>query len=54
MPKPRACKLAFRWETSMGLKFLKIAVVYLVVGGLLGFTMGISQKFALAPATTTT
>lgn len=33
----------------MGLNFLKIAVVYLVLGALLGFGMGISQKFALVP-----
>ena len=33
----------------MGLKLLKIAVVYLVVGGSLGLGMGITQKFALAP-----
>lgn len=33
----------------MGLRFLKIAVVYLVVGATLGLGMGISQQFALAP-----
>jgi|SRR4029453_11311757 hypothetical protein len=33
----------------MGLRFLKIAVVYLVIGALLGFTMGITQKFTLVP-----
>lgn len=33
----------------MGLKFLKIAVVYLVVGAILGLTMGILENFALAP-----
>jgi cbb3-type cytochrome oxidase subunit 1 len=33
----------------MGLKLLKIAVVYLVVGASLGLAMGISQKFTLAP-----
>jgi hypothetical protein len=33
----------------MGLHFLRIAVVYLVIGALLGFTMGITGKFALAP-----
>lgn len=33
----------------MGLKLLKIAVVYLVVGASLGLAMGISQKFVLAP-----
>jgi len=33
----------------MGLTLLKIAVVYLVVGGSLGLGMGITQKFALAP-----
>ena len=33
----------------MGLRFLKIAVVYLVLGALLGLTMGITQKFVLAP-----
>ena len=33
----------------MGLRFLKIAVVYLVIGALHGLTMGITQKFVLAP-----
>ena len=33
----------------MGLTFLKIAVVYLVVGAILGLTMGILENFALAP-----
>jgi hypothetical protein len=33
----------------MGLRFLKIAVVYLVVGAVLGLIMGITQKFVLAP-----
>ena len=33
----------------MGLSFLKIAVVYLVIGAVLGFAMGISQKFVLVP-----
>jgi len=33
----------------MGLRFLKIAVVYLFVGALLGFGMGMSQQFTLAP-----
>ena len=33
----------------MGLSFLKIAVVYLVVGALLGLIMGITQQFVLAP-----
>lgn len=33
----------------MGLRFLRIAVVYLVVGALLGLVMGISQQFTLAP-----
>ena len=33
----------------MGLKLLKIAVVYLVVGASLGLMMGITQKFVLAP-----
>lgn len=33
----------------MGLRFLKIAVVYLVIGATLGLIMGISQNFALAP-----
>jgi hypothetical protein len=34
---------------QMGLRFLKIAVVYLVIGAVLGLTMGITQSFALAP-----
>jgi ABC-type antimicrobial peptide transport system permease subunit len=33
----------------MGLNFLKIAVVYLVAGALLGLGMGISQTFVLIP-----
>jgi len=33
----------------MGLRFLRIAVVYLFVGALLGLVMGITQKFVLAP-----
>lgn len=33
----------------MPVRFLKIAVVYLVVGAVLGLAMGISGKFVLAP-----
>ena len=33
----------------MGLHFLKIAVVYLFIGAVLGLAMGITQKFALVP-----
>ena len=33
----------------MGLRFLKIAVVYLLFGALLGLFMGITQQFGLAP-----
>ena len=33
----------------MGLRFLKIAVVYLVIGAVLGLSMGIMQNIALAP-----
>jgi hypothetical protein len=33
----------------MGQTFLKIAVVYLFIGALLGLIMGITQNFALAP-----
>lgn len=33
----------------MGLNFLRIAVVYLFFGALLGLAMGITQSFALAP-----
>ena len=33
----------------MGLRFLKIAVVYLILGALLGLFMGLTQQFALAP-----
>ena len=33
----------------MGVRFLKIAVVYLVIGACLGFAMGITQKFVLVP-----
>jgi len=33
----------------MGLKFLKIAVIYLFLGALLGLGMGIAQNFALVP-----
>lgn len=33
----------------MGLRFLKIAVVYLIIGAVLGLIMGVTQKFVLAP-----
>ncbi len=33
----------------MGLRFIKIAVVYLFVGALLGMYMGMTQKFVLVP-----
>jgi hypothetical protein len=33
----------------MGLRLLRIAVVYLVVGAVLGLAMGLTQKFGLAP-----
>jgi cbb3-type cytochrome oxidase subunit 1 len=33
----------------MGLRFLKIAVVYLFVGAILGGVMGFTQQFTLAP-----
>jgi cbb3-type cytochrome oxidase subunit 1 len=33
----------------MGLRFLKIAVVYLALGAVLGLWMGITAQFALAP-----
>ena len=33
----------------MGLHFIKIAVVYLVIGAALGLEMGITQKFTLVP-----
>lgn len=33
----------------MGLRFLKIAVVYLFIGAVLGLAMGITQKFTLTP-----
>jgi hypothetical protein len=33
----------------MGVRFLKIAVVYLVVGASLGLVMGITESFTLAP-----
>ena len=33
----------------MARRFLKIAVVYLFLGALLGITMGIFQNFALVP-----
>lgn len=33
----------------MGLQFIKIAVVYLFIGALLGLTMGITQKFVVVP-----
>jgi hypothetical protein len=36
-------------SVAMGLQFLKIAVVYLVVGAMLGLFMGMTQKFFLAP-----
>jgi cbb3-type cytochrome oxidase subunit 1 len=33
----------------VGLNFLRIAVVYLFLGALMGLVMGITQKFVLAP-----
>lgn len=33
----------------MGLRFLKIAVIYLLLGAMLGLIMGITQQFTLAP-----
>ncbi|HQR22228.1 MAG TPA: hypothetical protein PLE54_11095 [Burkholderiaceae bacterium] len=33
----------------MGLRLLKVAVIYLFLGALLGLAMGISGKFTLAP-----
>ena len=33
----------------MGLNFLRIAVVYLFIGGLMGLGMGITEQFTLAP-----
>jgi cbb3-type cytochrome oxidase subunit 1 len=33
----------------MGIRLLKIAVVYLVLGAVLGLVMGIRQQFTLAP-----
>jgi cbb3-type cytochrome oxidase subunit 1 len=33
----------------VGLRFLKIAVVYLLIGAILGLGMGIAQNFALVP-----
>ena len=33
----------------MGLRLIKIAVVYLFIGALLGMIMGITQKFLLVP-----
>ena len=33
----------------MGLNFLRIAVVYLFIGALMGLVMGMTQKFVLAP-----
>ena len=33
----------------MGLHFIRIAVVYLFIGALLGLFMGITQKFTLVP-----
>jgi len=33
----------------MGLRFIKIAVVYLVIGATLGLGMGMAQTFTLAP-----
>ena len=40
---------ANRAEPAMGLRFLKIAVAYLVVGVSLGLVMGMRHNFALAP-----
>ena len=34
----------------MGIRFLKIAVVYLVIGVVMGIVMGITRQFQFAPA----
>ena len=33
----------------MGVKFIRIAVVYLLIGAIVGLAMGMSQQFTLAP-----
>ena len=33
----------------MGTKFIRIAVVYLLIGAIVGLAMGMSQQFTLAP-----
>jgi hypothetical protein len=38
----------YKGEDSMGLRFLKIAVVYLVAGAVLGMYMGITTNFSLS------
>ena len=47
---PARCTLLLAHrENKVGLRFLKIAVVYLFIGALLGGFMGFSQQFTLAP-----
>jgi cbb3-type cytochrome oxidase subunit 1 len=45
--KPRQAE--FVLETDMGLRFLKLAVVYLFAGALLGLIMGMKENFAMVP-----
>jgi hypothetical protein len=33
----------------MGIRFIRIAVVYLLIGAIVGLAMGMSQQFTLAP-----
>ena len=48
-PKLRLIHAHHIWSTTVAQRLLKIAVVYLFLGALLGITMGIFQNFALVP-----
>jgi hypothetical protein len=48
-PKYRLVHTNQAWRIAVAQRFLKIAVVYLFLGALLGITMGIMQNFALVP-----
>jgi cbb3-type cytochrome oxidase subunit 1 len=52
MRRPSSIKLersSSQGSDFMGLRFIKIAVVYLLIGASLGLVMGVTQRFTLAP-----
>jgi hypothetical protein len=46
---PQRQVVCFSPEFSMDIRFLKIAVIYLFIGALLGGYMGATENFSLAP-----